>query len=162
MVQVYLYQWRCSSSFKSFTLVLTKNTYCNLCLVVLAGRAVEGLTLRNSFESSFDFLSSFEAEITGLTETSLVSTGVDGDDLQILQRVYTFNSRRTVRLTETRRLAIKYMAGNLRFQFNIEVTVSSSIYIGLIFRFLKYIQNSTIPRLACTFVRKSVDGLVND
>ena len=65
----------------------TKTTYCNLCLVELAGRAVEGLTLRNSLESSFDFLSSFEAEITGLTKASLASTGMDGDDLQFLNKV---------------------------------------------------------------------------
>ena len=76
---------------------------------MLAGRAVEGLTLRNSLESSLDFFSSFEAEITGLTETSLVSTGMIGDDLQILQRVYTFNPSRTLRLTDTRRLSMKYM-----------------------------------------------------
>ena len=91
---------------------------------MLAGRAVEGLTLRKSLESSLDFFSSFEAEITGLTETSLVSTGMIGDDLQILQRVYTFNPSRIVRLAGTRRLSMKYMAGNLRLQFQIEVTVS--------------------------------------
>ena len=91
---------------------------------MLAGRAVESLTLRNSLESSLDFFSSFEAEITGLTETSLVSTGMIGDDLQILQRVYTFSPSRILRLADTRRLSMKYMAGNLRLQFQIEVTVS--------------------------------------
>ena len=91
---------------------------------MLAGRTVEGLTLRNNLESSLDFLSSFEAEITGLTETSLVSTGMIGDDLQILQRVYTFNPSRILRLADTRRLSMKYMAGNLRLQLKIEVTVS--------------------------------------
>ena len=120
----FLYQWTRSSNFNSSTHVLTKNTYCNLCLVVLAGRAVEGLTLRISLESSLDFFSSFEAEITGLTDTSLVSTGMIGDDLQILQRVYTFNPCRTLRLTDTRKLSMKYMARNLRLQFQIEVTVS--------------------------------------
>ena len=91
---------------------------------MLAGRAVEGLTLRNSLESSLDFFSSFEAEITGLTETSLVSTGMIDDDLQILQRVYTFNPSRTLRLTDTRRLSMKYIAGNLGLQLKIAVTVS--------------------------------------
>ena len=91
---------------------------------MLAERAVEGLTLRNSLESSLDFFSSFEAEITGLTETSLVSTGMIGDDLQILQRVYTFNLSRILRLTNTRRLSLKCMARILRLQFQIEVTVS--------------------------------------
>ena len=93
---------------------------------MLAGRAVEGLTLRNSLESSLDFFTSFEAEITGLTETSLVSTGMIGDDLQMLQRVYTFNPRKTVRLTDTRRLALKYMAGNFKLPFKIEVAASRS------------------------------------
>ena len=91
---------------------------------MLAERAVESLTLRNSLESSLDFFSSFEAEITGLTQTSLVATGMIGDDLQILQRVYTFNPSRILRLTDTSRLSMKYMAGNLRLQFQIEVTVS--------------------------------------
>ena len=93
---------------------------------MLAECAVEGLNLRNSLESSLDFFSSFEAETTELTETSLVSTGMIGDDLQILQRVYTFNPSRILRLADTRRLSMKYMAGNLRLQFEIEVTLSLS------------------------------------
>ncbi len=46
-----------------------------------AGRAVEGLNLRNSLGSTLGFFSSFEAEITGFSGTSLQTSGTEGGDL---------------------------------------------------------------------------------
>ncbi len=46
-----------------------------------AGRAVEGLILRNSLGSTLGFFSSFEAEITGFSGTSPQTSGTEGGDL---------------------------------------------------------------------------------